>query len=399
MSVINQMLRDLDKRQARPATLAGPALQHTSSSRRWLWWLLLLPVLWIGLQWLSKNWTGVPPSATTSAAPAEKQATTPATTPVTTPAAAVVKTAAPEVPPTIPQQTAASSAPASAMLDVPAQSKVESLTPAQPTTDLPSAAAQQQGEQITASEVAVPAETESVPEPDSADAFALSAETATFLQDVENPIAAESTALPVEKAQMSVTRTDPTQAGPQQLRALAMQAQAAGRFAEAETAWLQLIRQQPQQTESYEALAQLYLQQQQPQRLVSLLQQAQQQQLQSPALQWAQIQLLASTAQWQALLGALTPELQQQYPQQALALEAHAAQQLGQTERALQVYQHWTERAPQDSRAWLGLATLLDQSGQWPQAKQAYQHALQLGGLTDASRQFIQQRLQQDTQS
>jgi len=116
-------------------------------------------------------------------------------------------------------------------------------------------------------------------------------------------------------------------------------------------------------------------------------------------LQWAQIQLLASSQQWQALLSALTPELQQHYPQQALALEAHAAQQLGQTDRALQVYRRWTERSPQDSRAWLGLATLLDQSGQWPQAQQAYQQALQLGGLTDASRQFIQQRLQQDTQS
>ncbi|WP_430457607.1 tetratricopeptide repeat protein [Rheinheimera sp.] len=398
MSVINQMLRDLDKRQARPATLAGPALQHTSSSRRWLWWLLLLPVLWIGAQWLSNSKPDLTPAAEQ---PSVTQTAVPATTQAAvlpnTPAAAVVKTAAPEVPPTIPQQTAASSAPASAMLAVPAQSKVESLTPAQPTTELPPADAQQQGEQITASEVAVPAETES--EPNNADAFALSAETAAFLQDADNPAAAQATTPPVEKAQMSVTRTDPSQAGPQHLRALAMQAQAAGRFAEAETAWLQLIRQQPQQTESYEALAQLYLQQQQPQRLVSLLQQAQQQQLQSPALQWAQIQLLASTAQWQALLGALTPELQQQYPQQALALEAHAAQQLGQTERALQVYQRWTERAPQDSRAWLGLATLLDQSGQWPQAKQAYQHALQLGGLADASRQFIQQRLQQDTQS
>ena len=396
MSVINQMLRDLDKRQARPATLAGPALQHTSSSRRWLWWLLLLPVLWIGAQWLSNSKPDLTPAAEQ---PSVTQTAVPATTQAAvlpnTPAAAVVTTAGLEVPPTIPQQAAASSA----MLGVPAQSKVESLSPAQPTPDLPSADAQQQGEQITASEVAVPAETESEPEPDSADAFALSAETAAFLQDAENPIAAQATALPVEKAQMSVTRTDPSQAGPQHLRALAMQAQAAGRFAEAETAWLKLMRQQPQQTESYEALAQLYLQQQQPQRLVSLLQQAQQQQLQSPALQWAQIQLLASTAQWQALLGALTPELQQQYPQQALALEAHAAQQLGQTERALQVYQRWTERAPQDSRAWLGLATLLDQSGQWPQAKQAYQHALQLGGLTDASRQFIQQRLQQDTQS
>ena len=388
MSVINQMLRDLDKRQARPAAFSAPALQNTSSARRWIWWLLLLPVLWFGTHWLGNNRPDLTPAAV------QPQATQPAAQ-----ADAVVTTEAPVVTPAIPQQTADSSAPASVGPNTPPQSKVEPLTPAQPTTDLPPAVSQPQGEQIAESDVAVPAETETEPEPDGADAFALSAETAAFLQDAETPTAVPPATEPVKKAQMTMTRTDPAQAGPQQLRALAMQAQVAGRFAEAETAWIQLSRLQPQQTESYEALAQLYLQQQQPQRLASLLQQAQQQQLQSPALQWAQIQLLASSQQWQALLDVLTPELQQQYPQQALALEAHAAQQLGLTDRALQVYRRWTERSPQDSRAWLGLATLLDQSGQWPQAQQAYQHALRLGGLTDASRQFIQQRLQQNTQS
>lgn len=377
MSVINQMLRDLDKRQARPATLAGPALQNTSSTRRWLWWLLLLPVLWFGAQWLSKDGTAVTPAAApVPATQPAAEATTPVTAEVTT-ATSPLAVQATEI--------------VAAKPEVPAQAQVVPAAPAVQTTDTQQAVTPAPVVEITAPAVATMTEAES----DSADAFALSAETEAFLQDAETLPAPE----PVKKAQMSVTRTDPAQDGPQQLRALAMQAQAAGRFAEAETAWLQLSRQQPQQTESYEALAQLYLQQQQPQRLASLLQQAQQQQLQSPALQWAQIQLLASTAQWQALLGALTPELQQQYPQQALALEAHAAQQLGQTDRALQVYQRWTERSPQDSRAWLGLATSLDQSGQWPQAQQAYQQALQLGGLTDASRQFIQQRLQQNTQS
>lgn len=237
------------------------------------------------------------------------------------------------------------------------------------------------------------------PEADSSDVYALSAETTAFLHDAEADAETAVPASPAEKPHMTMTRTDPQQAGPQHLHALALQAQAAGRYGEAENAWLQLIRLQPQQPESYEALAQLYLQQQQSQRLTQLLQQAKQQQVQSAALQWAQVQQLSAGQQWQALLDALTPALAQQFPPQALALEAHAAQQLGQTERALQAYQRWTVLTPQDSRAWLGLAVLLDQSGQWPQAQQAYQHALQLGGLTDASRQFIQQRLQQDIQS
>ena len=181
--------------------------------------------------------------------------------------------------------------------------------------------------------------------------------------------------------------------GQQHLRTQAIQAQAAGRFAEAETAWLQRIQQLPQLAESYEALAQLYLQHKDFNRLTSLLQRAQQQQIPSTTLQWAQVQLLASAQQWSALLAALTPALEQQFPQQVLAFEAHAAQQLGQTERALQAYQRWSQRVPQDSRAWLGLGMMLDQAGQLPQAQAAYQTALQLGGLTDASRQFIQQRI------
>ena len=50
---------------------------------------------------------------------------------------------------------------------------------------------------------------------------------------------------------------------------------------------------------------------------------------------------------------------------------------------------------PQLAQAWLGKALAHDQLAQMPEARAAYQQALALPDLSDASRQFIQQRLAQ----
>ena len=50
MSVINQMLRDLDKRQGNAGTGFSPPLAQTTTSRRWWWCLLLLPAVWLGVE-------------------------------------------------------------------------------------------------------------------------------------------------------------------------------------------------------------------------------------------------------------------------------------------------------------------------------------------------------------
>lgn len=112
-------------------------------------------------------------------------------------------------------------------------------------------------------------------------------------------------------------------------------------------------------------------------------------------VQFRQLQRLAQQQRWAELLNQLTPALRQAYPLQVLALEAHAAAQLGRQQQALQAYQQWAQLAPGDGRAWLGQALLLDASGQHAQAQQLYQRAWQLGGWSAPTAQFIQQRLKQ----
>lgn len=338
MSVINQMLRDLDKRQAAdPALLRTPALT-VAKKRHWYWALLLLPALWLGVEIGQLKLEPVSAPEVVSAKPqAEPDAAAASLSSGVAPATPVV--ASPE-----PVRIAADSnevAPA-AETQVPAQS---ASMPPQREAVLPAAPHSQtalQQSQTTVQQVPEPAGTEVIAESDTvAEAYALADADAAFLAEpaagsepsaLTQPSALSQPSAPAVKPQMTISAADPQRVAQQQQRDLA-------------------------------------------------------------ALQWANIQQLAGMQQWQALLDALTPALAQQYPQQVLALEAHAAQQTGQTARALQAYQRWSQLAPEDSRPWLGLGTMLDQRGQWPEAQQAYQQALQLGGLSPASRQFIQQRL------
>lgn len=439
MSVINQMLKDLDQRKAIDARLLRQPVIARPGKQLGLWWLLLIPVLWLGVE-MGQRWQ-TPPSqsdvAASVAAPARQgqpvsdtanvqqvnasqpiaqeaetqealiqQAATQGTgtkplpaKPLKTaqvPSAQTVRqdgaqqvTTADTVPiRNVPQAaeniapedsrkpaTAADTAVVTASLNAATTAQTEFTVQA----DLPTAASE---EQLIAAGNQSPAS-------DAVEVFGLTAAEPALV-----PAQSDATAsIAAVKPQMTVTPVDAKAAGPQHWRMVAQQALAAGHPAEAEAAWLQLARQAAHRTEAYEQLAQLYLQQQDSFRLAALLQQAQQQQIDSQSLQWARIRHLAATQQWQVLLDNLTPAVQQAYALQILPLEAHAALQTNQTERARLAYQRWGQLAPQDSRPWLGLGMLHDQRSEWAQAQQAYQQALQLGGLSDASRVFIQQRL------
>lgn len=380
MSVINQMLRDLDKRQAVDPSLARLPVVPVPGRRGWLWWLLLLPALWLGVE-IGQQWR-VPAAQQVTDSQAQNMQPS-----ASAPVPAEPKPATKEI-----QDHSTLSAKTSGNSAAAQKNAVAEPTAAPQDASEQSNAAKTNGVAEVGNTRVEPVVTEAVLTPTAAEperdtqAYALDEQDADFLTEpsLETPAAV--------KPQMTVTKADPERSAQQHWRSQAQQAQAAGRFADAEAAWLQLLQLQPQQTEAYEQLAQLYLQQKNWANLTPLLQRSRQHQLESIVLQWAQVQNLAGTQQWQALLDALTPALQQQYPQQVLALEAHAAQQTGQSDRAFSAYQRWTQLTPQDSRAWLGLGMMLDQRGAWPEARQAYQQALQWGGLTDASRQFIQQR-------
>jgi MSHA biogenesis protein MshN len=116
---------------------------------------------------------------------------------------------------------------------------------------------------------------------------------------------------------------------------------------------------------------------QQLQQLLQLARQASQQQQWPQALQ---------------LLQQIPPELSSA---ESWQLQANAKQQLGDFSGALVSWQQLLLLKPQLAQAWLGKALVHEQLSQPQEARAAYQQAYALPGLSDASRQFIQQRLAQ----
>ena len=72
---------------------------------------------------------------------------------------------------------------------------------------------------------------------------------------------------------------------------------------------------------------------------------------------------------------------------------ANSAQQLGKFAEAITAYQVLVNLQPLNSRWWLGLAVALDSNSEFVKAKTAYQSALSNGGLSESSVDFIRQRL------
>lgn len=76
------------------------------------------------------------------------------------------------------------------------------------------------------------------------------------------------------------------------------------------------------------------------------------------------------------------------------AMLANTAQQLNKHPEAIAAFQYLVTNKPSNARWWLGLAISYDSQGQFTQASQAYQKALINSGLTTNTRNFAQQRIQ-----
>ncbi|MFO7766975.1 MAG: tetratricopeptide repeat protein [Pelovirga sp.] len=76
------------------------------------------------------------------------------------------------------------------------------------------------------------------------------------------------------------------------------------------------------------------------------------------------------------------------------ALRAAAYQELGEYPRAAEVYVRLLELRPHQALWWLGLAIALEQQGQTGGARDAYQTALDVSGLRPDLEKFIRERLQ-----
>lgn len=423
MSVINQMLKDLDQRQAPVSSPArGLHPKRRQGPSPWLWLALVVAALvffFFGLPEYGQK----PPRLIDTPGnkeprvyvlrPGEPATSQPATATSTaaTASSTVATTGAPEQPAVSPSADTAAKGDTSVSANTAALTTItQQATPAtQPERSDLSTPDQASSTPLTVASVpalsaaptpAVPNyQVATAPRVDSrvsqdtavsssnavADARAADAQVAALSRSNDFPA-------PTPAASMSVQRLDKTPEVPSPWLQQAYDAMLQGNWSLARQRWQQVLIQQPTLTEGYLQLATVLEQQQDWSALQALLHQAQQHGVSHARLELAQLRLLASSQQWQPLLDTLTPALESQGGV-VLALKAKAQQQLGQWQAAALTYQQWQRQEPSQARAFLGEALLLEQQGQVQAARPKFQHALTLGGLAPQTTHYIQQRL------
>lgn len=77
------------------------------------------------------------------------------------------------------------------------------------------------------------------------------------------------------------------------------------------------------------------------------------------------------------------------------SLLANAAQQIGNHTAAANAYLSLVQLSPQNGRFWLGLAIAYDSNSEFSQAIQAYESAIVQGGLSTSANEFAKQRMEE----
>ena len=393
MSVINQMLRDLDKQQRGEPTVSSRISASHTAKRSKLWWLVVAMLLVIIGQQLLLPGQSTTESAISASMPQTENTVSgepkilpvtdgdvpdPTTTkPVTNNAAEIAQAEQPTKVAVKSESSATQDFNGDANNNESAKVVSVDKNAAKITTAMSAQAEEPQelpsGELVVASEQ-----------------FVVESSTAA---EGDNQLNAESSAVsepekPVGTAQ--VQRLSPEQQQ-QMWQQQAEQALSEGRYEEAE----QLLRQwrivDPHQ--ALPLLAELFWQRQQSLQLDAVL--AETRELGVVDIRLARLNLyrLQQQQRWTELLAQINDQLITSYGSEVIALQAQALWQTQQYQPALLAYQQWTSLAPTEARAWLGQALVLEQLAQKQQARIAYQQALQHGGLSPASLQFIQQRL------
>ena len=174
----------------------------------------------------------------------------------------------------------------------------------------------------------------------------------------------------------------------------ALVAEQAGDMSLALTHWQQVQRLTPTQSRPYLAQARIWQMLGQTAQSVQVLQQAVAQHIVDADIQLLLAQQAATQQQWQQVTDLLPEQFALAQHPDYYGLKATALQQLGQPQAALHWFVRLVNVQPEQARWWLGAAIAYDALQQRPDANFHYQQALQRGDrLSPASRHYIQQRL------
>ncbi|CAM2974043.1 tetratricopeptide repeat protein [Pseudoalteromonas distincta] len=199
------------------------------------------------------------------------------------------------------------------------------------------------------------------------------------------------------KPQNTMTKSAPEAKSPQDLLieqlAAAKQAIQFGLYNEAISDLNTVLAQSPLHVEARNLLAATYFKQQDINSAQQVLQAGIRQ---SPnVLEWRVMlsKILIMQQEYEGVLLLLTDEFESQANLDFWVLQGTAAQSASKHYKALESFKHLTQLQPSQAKWWLALATSKDALGEYLDAKQLYKVALDLGGLNTAMTQHALQRL------
>ena len=377
MSVINKMLRDLDKQQQQPNSDYTRFTPPPKSRLLWAAVPLALVAGWYGQSWymetnatatgIAMNSEAIPQTEPKSAVVAQEQSVAPA---VAEPAPA--------------QATAAVATDGVAQLQPLAKPPVAEQSVALTAVTETTVA---QHENLSLADI--PTNEVQVSEFDQSAEF--SAESERILDtewEPEPTVAAKPRSLAIEKVQLSPQQQQEV------LKNKALKAESAGNLPQAIAIWQQIRQLQPMQSEAYLQLSRLLQMQRNDPAAVQILEQASASGVQDPKLAMALAALAVKQQNWTQALSYLEGEPDIFQHIDFYALKAAALQKTSQHTQAVQVFQQLVRQQPGQARWWLGMALSYDALLQKEQALLAYRQVAANGfGLSAESLDYVKKRI------
>lgn len=194
--------------------------------------------------------------------------------------------------------------------------------------------------------------------------------------------------LAIEKVQLSPEQQK------ELLKNKAQKAEAIGKLDQAVGYWQQIRQLEPSRSEAYLELARLTQIQRNDAGAVQILEQATAVGVQDPKVSMALAALALKQQDWSKALSYLQYEPDIFNYTDFYALKAAALQKTSQHAQAVQVFQQLARQQPEQARWWLGMALSYDAMSQTEQALQAYRQVAVNGfGLSAESLDYVKKRI------
>lgn len=201
-------------------------------------------------------------------------------------------------------------------------------------------------------------------------------------------VADKPRSLAIEKVQLSPEQQKDL------LKNKAQKAESIGKLSQAVSYWQQVRQLEPSRSEAYLELARLSQIQRNDAAAVQILEQASAAGVQDPKLSMALAALALKQQDWSKALSYLQYEPDIFNYTDFYALKAAALQKTNQHAQSVQVFQQLARQQPEQARWWLGMALSYDAMQQSEQALLAYRQGAVNGfGLSPASLDYVKKRI------